>query len=354
MTDFHQMSSRRSLPNRVFGKSSNFAWYSTTHPHSLYNNTVDAKPTEVLSGASVGKMLDLSGNAYNASQATGTARPTLIQVNGQYGLRSDFVDDYVAMPGGFTGGKAAIKTPYGHYFGSMDSASRLPLNDASEVIVADAMTTAQKTAISNYFGSGEKTLVLVNPTTVFDNVIFYTVAGSADVIFTGANGATYTKSYTLLAPELVDVADFGLTAPVAAAFEKRTDLVALFTGADTMTGSMPDVSDCGSLQYLQLTGNPITGSIGVLENNPALEYFEVNNCQITDFTGGVPSSLSYFSATNNLLTATAVNAVLAAFVASGTTTAMIDLGGTGNAAPTGQGITDKNTLLSRGCTVTTN
>ena len=33
---------------------------------------------------------------------------------------------------------------------------------------------------------------------------------------------------------------------------------------------------------------------------------------------------------------------------------IINVGGTGNAAPTGQGITDKNTLISRGWTVTTN
>jgi hypothetical protein len=54
-----------------------------------------------------------------------------------------------------------------------------------------------------------------------------------------------------------------------------------------------------------------------------------------------------------------VNAILAAFVAAGrvktaTNTCTLNLGGTGNAAPTGQGITDKQTLQARGWTVTTN
>ena len=68
--------------------------------------------------------------------------------------------------------------------------------------------------------------------------------------------------------------------------------------------------------------------------------------------------MAYLSLQNNLLTSTAVNAVLAALVAAGRTSAsgtcVVNVGGTGNAAPTGQGITDKATLISRGWTVTTN
>jgi hypothetical protein len=33
---------------------------------------------------------------------------------------------------------------------------------------------------------------------------------------------------------------------------------------------------------------------------------------------------------------------------------LLNLGGTGNAAPSSAGVTDKNTLISRGWTVTTN
>jgi len=73
-------------------------------------------------------------------------------------------------------------------------------------------------------------------------------------------------------------------------------------------------------------------------------------------SGYISNSLGDFRAENNLLTANAVNAILAAFVLANKTTGtrILNLGGTGNASPTGQGITDKATLISRGWTVTTN
>ena len=68
------------------------------------------------------------------------------------------------------------------------------------------------------------------------------------------------------------------------------------------------------------------------------------------------NTLGDFQAQNNLLTQAAVDAILAAFVAANRTTGtrILNLGGTGNAAPSATGVTDKNTLISRGWTVTTN
>ena len=89
----------------------------------------------------------------------------------------------------------------------------------------------------------------------------------------------------------------------------------------------------------------------------SLGVFLCHSNQLTGFDGGaVPASLGNFQAQNNQLPAAAVNAILAAFVAAGrsTGTRVLDLGGTGNAAPTGQGIIDKATLEGRGWTVTTN
>jgi hypothetical protein len=88
----------------------------------------------------------------------------------------------------------------------------------------------------------------------------------------------------------------------------------------------------------------------------SLGIFLCHSNQLTGFGGAVPASLGNFQAQNNQLTSTAVNAILAAFVAANKTTGtkILNLGGTGNGAPTGQGITDKATLISRGWTVTTN
>jgi hypothetical protein len=54
------------------------------------------------------------------------------------------------------------------------------------------------------------------------------------------------------------------------------------------------------------------------------------------------------------LNATSVNLILSKAVATGMTSGTIDLAGGTNAAPTGQGITDKSDLIDAGVTVTTN
>lgn len=68
-------------------------------------------------------------------------------------------------------------------------------------------------------------------------------------------------------------------------------------------------------------------------------------------------TLGNFRAQDNLLTQAAVDAILAAFDAAGRNsgTRILNLGGTGNAAPSaGKGDTSKNNLLAKGWTVTTN
>jgi hypothetical protein len=128
------------------------------------------------------------------------------------------------------------------------------------------------------------------------------------------------------------------------------------------TGSIPSLA--GDLLYFncqyQRGATKLSGDIPNLANATKLLLFWCDSNQLTGFaTGGsVPSTLENFQANNNSLTAAAVNAILAAFVAAGRTSAsgtcILNLGGTGNAAPTGQGLTDKTTLISRGWTVTTN
>ena len=112
------------------------------------------------------------------------------------------------------------------------------------------------------------------------------------------------------------------------------------------------------------TSNFHTGNIPNLSSNTALAILRVSGqrgtTKLTGFAGGtVSATLGDFWADSNQLPSAAVNAILAAFVAAGrvktaTNTCTLNLGGTGNAAPTGQGITDKQTLQARGWTVTTN
>jgi hypothetical protein len=129
-------------------------------------------------------------------------------------------------------------------------------------------------------------------------------------------------------------------------------------------GPIQDLSVRPTLTNFWCTGNFHTGNIPNLSSHTVLAVFRVSGqrgtTKLTGFAGGtVSATLGDFWADSNQLPAAAVNAILAAFVAAGrvktpTNTCTIQLGGTGNAAPTGQGITDKQTLQARGWTVTTN
>lgn len=125
-----------------------------------------------------------------------------------------------------------------------------------------------------------------------------------------------------------------------------------------LSGSIPSLNNNTSLQYFHCGSCfNITGSIPSLSSNTSLTNFYCFFNKLNNFAGGsVSNTLGDFQAQNNDLPSSAVNAILAAFVAANRTTGtrILNLGGTGNAAPTGQGITDKATLISRGWTVTTN
>jgi len=137
----------------------------------------------------------------------------------------------------------------------------------------------------------------------------------------------------------------------------NTALSSFVCAINQLTGSIPSLSANTALTQFYCYANQLTGSIPSLSANTALTQFYCYANQLTGWTGGtVSATLGDFQAQNNLLPAASVNAILAAFVAAGRTTGtrILNLGGTGNAAPTGQGITDKTTLVSRGWTVTTN
>ena len=122
-----------------------------------------------------------------------------------------------------------------------------------------------------------------------------------------------------------------------------------------LIGTIPSLSGLNNLQDFSCYTNQLTGSIPSLSSNPLLRSFWCYTNQLTGFDGGsVSNTLGDFRAQSNLLTSTAVNAILAAFIAANRTigTRILNLGGTGNAAPTGQGITDKASLEDDGWTVT--
>jgi hypothetical protein len=128
-------------------------------------------------------------------------------------------------------------------------------------------------------------------------------------------------------------------------------------GRNNLTGVMPVTSGMTSLIYFSCYENNLTGTISSVNGRSNLTTLLLYNNQFTGQGGSaVPASLGTYRAENNLLTESEVNKILNFFVVAGKTTGtlVLNIGGTGNAAPTGQGLTDKATLISRGWTVTTN
>jgi len=127
--------------------------------------------------------------------------------------------------------------------------------------------------------------------------------------------------------------------------------------ANQLSGTIPTLTLYPNLVEFNCGENLLTGTIPSLSACTNLETFSCNTNQLTEFAGGnVSNKLGTFNAQINQLTQSAINAILAAFVAANKTTGtrVLNLGGTGNAAPSGQGLTDKATLITRGWTVTTN
>lgn len=118
-----------------------------------------------------------------------------------------------------------------------------------------------------------------------------------------------------------------------------------------------DLSANTVLVNANFTANQFSGGLDLSSNTALVNgYFNYN--QFSNFTGSVSNNLATIDLSYNVLTSAAVNNLLSALCAAGRTSASgtcsVNVGGTGNAAPTGQGITDKATLISRGWTVTTN
>jgi Leucine-rich repeat (LRR) protein len=156
----------------------------------------------------------------------------------------------------------------------------------------------------------------------------------------------------------------------------NTKLKTFYCHQNQLTGSIPSLVANTDLESLFCFDNQLSGDIPSLWANSKLTTFRCDGNRLTGFdtTRGpvinngmlqtpqpaIPRNLLTFQANNNLLTEAAVDAILAecralyinAFRMPPTKT--INLGGTGNAAPSTQGQTDKQYLRDRGWTVTTN
>ena len=147
------------------------------------------------------------------------------------------------------------------------------------------------------------------------------------------------------------------------------DLEVINVGNNNLTGTLPDISAIefpGSawgfgfpdLIRFNVYGNSFTGAIPDMVNIPKLKYLLADNNNLTDFTGSFPITLERVFVNSNNLTQTAVDNILRALVDANRVTnmdnAILNIGGTGNSAPSATGIALRNVLVADGWTVFTN
>lgn len=139
-----------------------------------------------------------------------------------------------------------------------------------------------------------------------------------------------------------------------------TGPIQLSSSSELVTFSAPNLTTLTDslYDYSYITDNPIlescslpvfapTGSLDI-KNNPSLTTIDVSGLS------GAANNIN-FNFSNNALSAATVNHILARLVANANyVTGYVDLSGGTNAAPTGQGITDMNTLIARGVSFSTN
>ena len=327
--------------------------------------------------------------AYALTQATAALQP----IWGASGLikfdaatsNGDYLNLALSSP--VAQGQVYFLTSFGWYKSGVANwtavTHRINCADVSQIIFinAGAITSAQRTALETYLGVVSVFWCVKTLNTSIYNRIDNTPDVNYTLSYTGGNAAAYSLASSQ-AGATVDVAAQGLTAPVAMRFPSAvgadSTLQYFHCGSNQLTGSIPSLAANTALQYFhgnsnQLTGsipslaantalrefycssNQLTSSIPSLAANTALQYFLCGSNQLTSYTGGgVSNTLSTFDASTNQLPAAAINSILADFVAAGRAGGTLTLNGTGNAAPTGQGLIDKAALSGLGWTVTTN
>ena len=161
----------------------------------------------------------------------------------------------------------------------------------------------------------------------------------------------YDKDYCRCI-EICDLINSGMSGNIPS-LNGLTKLERYRVPLNSLTGTIPSVSGNPLLENFQAHDNQLTGDIPDFSNCTNIRIFDVDNNQLTGYVGGaVGTNILRLEWQNNLLPASAVNTILAECVASGGINRTINVGGTGNAVPTGQGLIDAQTLRDRNWSVT--
>jgi hypothetical protein len=132
----------------------------------------------------------------------------------------------------------------------------------------------------------------------------------------------------------------------------------LYVQNNLLSGSLPNFLLNTSINIFRAFNNNFSGDIPDISSCALLTQYRIYTNQLTgSLLTQAPLMLIDFQAQNNLLSETAVNSILAAFVLNlnlRPVTGILNLAGTGNAPPAAQGLIDKAAIIAHGWTVTTN
>lgn len=370
-------------PAALFVNSEQGAWLDLNDLSLLYTTSVGATNVAAINDP-IGRVERKYGTVH-ALNATSTQRPLLKQLpSGRYNAYHDRVDDKLtlaSMPAGtYTIGAATFAGvqiyPHVHNTtGTLD----IPGADYTEIVIVNrSLTEGETAALRAYLDTKAPT---IGATDVFRlycssssvNLEVTETGGSAGITWElgdgqTASGTSCVKTITPPQSVILRATDKSkikyvywhlknLFGQFPEDLRELTSLQVLYAYTNGLVSPFPILP--ASVTGVMLAYNNIYGKIPDLSHNTNLVSYGARYSKVSGWTGGtVSATLGTFESQGALLTAEAVNAILAAFVAAGRTSAsgtcVLNLDGTGNAAPTGQGITDKTTLQSRGWTVTTN
>lgn len=395
------------FPGSLFSGGYVGAWLDINDLSLLY--TTDTGSTHVASVSdAIGRAVTKSGGTVNALQATASLRPILGQwpSGGRYYAYHDRVDDLLTlagMPAGtYTIGTASFSgvQVYENIYSS--GTLSIPSVDATEIFIINrSLSGIESAALYSYLSGKTPT---IGSTDVFRACcasssvdLSITESGSSGATWELGDGQTATGTScvkTITSPQSVILratnpsaitqinftskslygqwVDFGRLTGLQYIYGDQnsftgrilpvshmTSLLRIYLDRNKLRGKLPAIALNPSLVVLYAHTNQLTGTIPSPASNPNLVYYTIYTNMFDDYEGGdFPATLSIFNAQNCLLSSSAVNSILAGAVAGGRTSAsgicQLVVSGGSNGAPTGQGITDKATLISRGWTVTTN
>lgn len=204
---------------------------------------------------------------------------------------------------------------------------------------------------------GDEIITLVSESGSGTNTVTIVATGSV-IVTNGSASQTYTEfpaEFTLSAGTTT------IQGAVTALTANEADLTALDISSNSVITHLLchdnnlttlDVTNNTALQQLGCHNNNLT-SLDVT-NNTALLYLGLSGNSLTTLDISSNTLLANLNVSNNDLTSSAINAILSALAASEVTDGYVFLQNQLNGgAPRGQGLTDIETLQSRGWTVTT-